>query len=239
MNIITSAFEITAAVEKFRIRVRNFFYKVMLMCHSCPKCNGSLTMIAEGLCKCNRCSHEFDPTVEFQRCLDCGGTVVLRVRRYCCKTCGIDITSRFLFDGLVYDRDYFAQKMTESRQRKKEQREYMHEMAIENRSDTLALEATDLNSVPGLVDALNGLTQGIKESKLLELKQRFDLNRYQDHVNEYVGEEPIDIREIPPIIENLRLDLIWRFIATIFLEHYGQVDIEQQQDEILVTRHAY
>ena len=115
----------------------------------------------------------------------------------------------------------------------------MHEMAIENRSDTLALEATDLNSVPGLVDALNGLTQGMDESKLLELKERFDLNRYQDHVNEYVGQEPINIREIPPIIENLRLDLIWRFIATIFLEHYGHVDIEQQQDEILVTRHAY
>ena len=36
------------------------------------------------------------------------------VRRYQCGQCGAEIRSRFLFDGLVFDAEYFRQKMAES-----------------------------------------------------------------------------------------------------------------------------
>ena len=68
--------------------------------------------------------------------------------------------------------------------------------------------AADLDSVPGLVDVLNSLTEGLDESVKLELKSQFDLNRYQDHVSKCLTSEPMDLREIPPLIENQKIDLI-------------------------------
>jgi hypothetical protein len=240
MNIIRYAFRLGEAVECFVKKGKRFFYRVMLLGHACSKCNGNLIMIGEGLCQCEKCAHQFDPTVFFQRCSSCGGLPVLRVRRYVCKQCGSDINSRYLFEGLVFDRQYFREKIAESRQRKKEQRERVRKMLAESRSDTLMLEATDLDSVPGLVDVLNSLTKGLDKSVKLELKSQFDLNRYQDHVSKCLTSEPMDLREIPALIDNLKLDLIWRFIAIIFLHHYGQIDIQQQQEEIMVVkREAY
>ena len=236
MNIIRYAFRLGEAVECFVQKGRRFFYRVMLLGHACPKCNSNLIMIGEGLCKCEKCAHQFDPTEEFQRCPSCGGLPVLRVRRYVCRQCGSDITSRYLFEGLVFDRKYFREKIAESRQRKKEQRDRVRIMLAESRSDALMLEATDLDSVPGLVDVLNSLTKGLAKSVKLELKSQFDLNRYQDHVNKCLTSKPMELREIPPLIENLKIDLIWRFIAIIFLQHYGQIDIQQQQEEIMVIK---
>ncbi|MFC1795279.1 hypothetical protein ACFL3Q_17050, partial [Planctomycetota bacterium] len=101
MNIITLAFDMTKAVEVFMQKAKRFFYSAMLFGHRCSKCNGSLIMAREGKCQCVSCRKEFDPTVAFQRCPECGGVPVLHVRRYQCKNCGGDIQSRFLFDGLA------------------------------------------------------------------------------------------------------------------------------------------
>jgi len=149
------------AVESFVEKAKKFFYSVMLLGFRCPKCNGLLAMVAEGRCRCTSCGAEFDPTATFQKCSDCGGTPILRVRRYQCSTCHSDIQSKFLFDGSVFNIDYFRQKVAESRQRKKEQKERVQQMLAECRSDTLPLQAVDLDSVVGLVDALNGLTKGL------------------------------------------------------------------------------
>ena len=158
MNIITFAFDMSAAVKKFVTKAKRFYYLVMLFGCRCPKCNGSLTMADEGRCRCSSCSYEFDPTVEFQRCSNCGGIPVLRMRRYHCRKCGRDVTSTFLFDGIVFDAKYFCRKMAESRHRKKKQRERVRKILAECRSGPLAIEATDLDSIPGLVEVLNSLT---------------------------------------------------------------------------------
>jgi len=115
MDIIKLAFDMTAVVQRYVDKVRRFYYWVMLLGYRCPGCGGSLTMVAEGRCKCTCCQNELDPTVTFQRCSACGGAPVLHVRRYQCRHCGGDIASKFLFDGLVFDADYFRQKMSESR----------------------------------------------------------------------------------------------------------------------------
>ena len=236
MNIITAAFDMSAAVDEFVTKAQQFYYLVMLFGCRCPQCNGPLSMVAEGVCQCRSCRYEFDPTVAFQRCSSCGGKPVLRVRRYQCKKCGGDVTSLFLFKGVVFDADYFRQRMAQSRQRKNQQRQRVQDMLAQCRSEPLVLEAPDLNSVPGLVDALNALTQGIDEKMLIELKSKFDLNRYQAHIKSYLDTEPTDLREIPPLIDNLRRDLIWRFIAAIFLDHAGLIHVCQQGSTILVMK---
>jgi hypothetical protein len=126
--------------------------------------------------------------------------------------------------------------MAESRQRKKQQRQRVQQLLEECRSEPLAIDALDLNSIPGLIDALNDLTTGIEGLVLSESKSKFDLNRYQQHIKSYLDTEPKDFRAIPPLIENLRLDLIWRFIAAIFLDHAGVINICQQGRNILVTK---
>lgn len=234
MDIVKSAFNMTAVVQRFFATAKQFYYLVMLSGCRCPKCNGPLAMIAEGRCMCDLCSYEFDPTVEFQRCSNCGGPPELRIRRYQCRKCGGDISSSFLFDGHVFDAGYFRRKMAESRQRKEQQRERVRKMLAECRSRPLTFEPLDLDHVPGLVRALTGLTGGLEVHVPLELEGEFDLNRYQTHIRSCLEAGPKALRQIPPLIEDLRLDLIWRFVAVIFLDHCRSVIIRQQGQTIWV-----
>lgn len=237
MNIRLLASELAEAVEAFMEKARRFFYNVMLIGHRCPKCHGSLAMISEGKCRCVSCGKEFDPTVTFQRCSACDGVPVLRLRRYQCRNCGGDIVSKFLFDGLVFDPKYFRQQMAESRKRKQEQREQVKQMLSESRSGDLPLDHADLGSVPGLIDALNALTAGIDESLPIEARDEFDLKTYESHIQAHIQDFPVGLTEVPPLSEDARRDLIWRFIAVIFLAHVGVVNIWQEGQEIMVIKY--
>jgi len=237
MNIITLAFDMADAVGLFVQKAKSFFYNVMLFGYRCPKCNNSLTMVAEGMCKCNLCELEFDPTVQFQRCSNCGAKAVLKVRRYSCKNCGSDIRSKFLFDGLVFEKEYFKAKMAESRKHKKEQHKRVKEMLAKSRSNALPLQAVDFSAVPDLVDALNSLTAGIDTNFEIETNSKFDLNRYQSHIQAHIQDFPVNLLDIPPLNESARKDVIWRFIAVIFLAHTGIVDIWQEDSNIMVIKH--
>jgi len=235
-NIIELAFVLSDAVSRFAERVRWFFYTVMLSGHECPKCSGRLEMMQEGRARCSSCGHLFDPTVIFQRCAACGGKPKLVVRRYQCSECGSNIQSRFLFDGLVFNVDYFRQKMVESRQRKAEQRERVRQMLAESRSSHIPLPIAELDSVPGLVDVLNALTQGSDSHAFIQSTAEFNLKRYQAHIQAHLQPVPITLCEIPPLSENARKDKIWRFIALIFLAHDGVVDIWQEGLNIMVRK---
>jgi hypothetical protein len=237
MNIRSLAFDMASAVRVFVQKAKAFFYSVMLFGYRCPKCNGSLVMASEGKCRCVSCRKEFDPTVAFQRCSECGGVPVIKVRRYECRNCGSDIQSKFLFEGLAFDADYFRHKMMESRQRKTEQRERVRQMLAESRSADLPLGAVDLAAVPGLLDALNCLTAGLDNSFGIESRDEFDLKRYETHIQAHIQNLPISLVEIPPLSENLKKDLIWRFIAVIFLAHAGIIHIRQKGQDIMVIKH--
>jgi len=237
MNIRSLAIDITNAVGVFVEKAKGFFYSVILFGHRCLNCNGLLIMASEGKCRCVSCRNEFDPTVAFQRCSECGGVPVLRVRRYECKNCGSDIQSKFLFDGLAFNAEYFRQKVAESRQHKKEQKERVRQMLVESRSADLPLGAVDLTAVPGLLDALNNLTKHLDISFEKESRDEFDLKRYETHIKAHIQDFPISLVEIPPLSENLKKDLIWRFIAVIFLAHTGIINVRQQGQDIMVIKH--
>ena len=240
MNIISLAFRLSEAVAALKIRAKELYYAVMLMGHACPGCGHGLrlVMVAEGRCRCRACGREFDPTVAFQRCSACGGMPELRIRRYRCGQCGAGIASHFLFDGLVFDVEYFRRRMAESRHRKRERRERVQKMLAESRSLALEMPAADsLEGIPGLVDALNSLTREPWSGGTIPSQGGFDLRRYQSHIQAHIRDFPIRLREIPPLGEVLRKDLIWRFIAVIFMAHSGHVDIWQNGGMIMVVKH--
>ncbi len=127
--------------------------------------------------------------------------------------------------------------MAESRQHKKEQKERVKKMLAEWRSDTLPLQAADLDSVPGLLDALNGLSAGIVESFEIESRDEFNLKQYEKHIQAYIQDFPVSLDEIPLLSkESARKDRIWRFIALIFLAHAGVVNIWQDGQNIMVIK---
>jgi hypothetical protein len=47
----------------------------------------------------------------------------------------------------------------------------------------------------------------------------------------------VNLLDIPPLSEDARKDLIWRFIAVIFLSHTGIVDTWQDEQDIMVIKH--
>lgn len=237
MNIIALAFDMAKAVEVFMQKAKKFFYSVMLLGHRCPKCDGALDMEAEEKCRCSSCGLEFDPTIEFERCLNCGGVPVLNVRRYKCSKCGSDIKSKFLFQGLLFNADYFREKVIESRQRRAQQREQVKKLLAECKSSALSLEAVDLGSIPGLVDTLNSLTAGLDMASVMEYRDKFDLSKYESHIRVHVSNNPLSLAEIPLLSEDKRKDLIWRFVAVIFLAHAGVVDIWQEGTDIMMIKH--
>lgn len=237
MNIIRAALRLAARVAGVQQRARAFYYRVVLCEHRCPRCNGSLAMVRESWCRCRECGFAFDPTAAFQRCACCGGIPHLRVRRYVCDCCGQDIPSRFVFDGLAFDTEYFRQKMAEHRQRQRQQRERIRQMLAENRSSPVVLGGADLDSVPGLIDTLAALSAGPSETVRFVPRSSFDLRRYEAHVAAHLRVIAIGLDDIPPLIDDLRLDRIWRFIAIIFLAHAGTLDVWQEGTIIKVIKH--
>jgi len=110
-------------------------------------------------------------------------------------------------------------------------------MLAENSSADLPLAPVDLDAMPGLVDALNGLTAGLEADVAVAHRDHFDLKRYERHIQAHIQDFPVNLLDIPPLSEDARKDLIWRFIAVIFLAHTGFVDIWQDEQDIMVIKH--
>ena len=237
MDIIELAYRVVARVSRYADQARRFFYQVVLSDHACSKCGGQIGMTRDGWCQCSNCGDEFDPTLAFQTCLDCGGKPKLAVRRYQCVRCGKDIASRFMFDGLVFDAAYFRRKMAEHRQEKKRQEERVRKMLADSRSSDLDPLPADLGSVPGLMEALNSLTKGSVNAARWKATRDFDMRRYQSHLRAHTGPIAVEFEQIPVLMqEDLRLDRIWRFIAAIFMANAGLIQVDQHGPTLMVRQ---
>lgn len=230
------AFRMAESVNVFHGQARTYFYEVVLSGHPCPKCLGPTRMDGEGRCACQTCNATLDPTAMFQRCSSCEGPPRLRVRRYVCGDCGQEIRSRFLFDGLVFDAEYFRKKMAEHRERKQQLRERVSEMLAGTTSGAIEIGPIEGADHEGLFAALNAMTLEAFAGSLPEFRDRFDLSRYQTHIRAQLQAIPINLNQIPPLSENTRLDRVWRFVAIIFLANAGLIDIRQEGDMILVMQ---
>ncbi|HNQ22564.1 MAG TPA: hypothetical protein PKK06_05660 [Phycisphaerae bacterium] len=236
-DIVRLAFMLADAVACLVARVRAFCYEVMLAGHACPGCGGNLVMVRDGACRCLACGRTFDPTVVFQTCAACGGRPRVRIRRYECNCCHAEIMSRFLFDGLVFDAAYFREKMAEHRERKHDQRERVRLMLAACRSPAVEVDPAGLDGLAALQAALDELTRSVEPAAAPPSRSDFDLHRYERHVQAQCTGSAIALADIPPLIEDPRRDLIYRFIAIIFLAHAGVLTVWQEGSTIWVTNH--
>jgi hypothetical protein len=237
IDIIQQALGLAETVATFVAHARRFYYEVMLSGFSCKRCGGALEMIAESRCRCRGCGNTFDPTVAFQRCGACGGAPQLRICRYQCRQCQRDVPSRFVFDGLVFDREYFRERMAESRERKAQRHQEVRQQVQDSRSLPLEIPlAAELGSIPGLLEALNDLVGTADVTAWLPLCKGLDLNRYQGHLQALIGRWEMDFDDIPALEEDRRLDRIWRFVTIIFMAHAGLIEIRQEGHTILLRK---
>ena len=236
-DIVGMSFSLAERVTRWAEQARRFFYAVMLWDHACPDCGGALAMVKDGKCQCEKCGKEFDPTVEFQRCMACGGQTMLSIRRYRCRQCGADVPSRYLFEGLVFDAEYFRQRMVESRQRREELREQVRKMLANSHSLPIGPVEADLGQIPGLLEALNRLTMDLPVSDWPQPRREFDLARYEAHLQAHVGPIAVAFDRLPPLTEDSRQDRIWRFVALLFMDQARAVDLWQEGPIILVKQH--
>lgn len=234
-DMIRLAFAVAEAVAQLVTDVRALWYQVMLARHACPSCGGSLMMVRDGACRCLTCTATIDPTLAFQTCDACGGKPRLRIRRYECGRCHAEIISRFLFDGLVFDAAYFREKMADHRERKQAQRERVRQMLAGGRSPAAEIAPAGLDGLAALQAALDALVQSVEPAAAAPPRSDFDLRRYERHVTMHCLGRTVSLADIPPLIQDPRRDLIFRFIAIIFLAHAGTVRVWQEGSTIWVT----
>lgn len=122
--------------------------------------------------------------------------------------------------------------MVEHRQRTREKRERIRRLLAASRSPPIAPGVAELNSVPGLLDALNALTDQAGEIGSFEPRNTFDLKLYQSHIRAHLTPIGVAFEEIPPLNDDARLDRIWRFIAVIFMAHAGVLELRQSSQTI-------
>lgn len=232
--MIACAFEVASAVSLLREHAKTFYYEVMLSGRACLKCGGAVVMLRDGQCRCRACDVVFDPTIAFQRCLRCGGTPRIRIRRYECITCGEQIVSSFLFDGLVFDAAYFRQKMAEHRRREAERCERVRLLLADSRSPGLEDLEIDELAVGDLFAAIDAVVSIRSSAMPLVPREMFDLKRYETHIKACLGTIERPFERIPPLSDDALLDRVWRFIAIVFLAHAGAVRLRQAGTTIWV-----
>ena len=230
-------------VSDLKQRARGYYYRLLLTGLACPRCHQTrLIMLREGRFRCQDCGQAGDPTLMFQRCPACDGRPALALRRYFCQDCRGEVVSRFLFDGVVYNAEYFREKMAESRRRlhvrKRDAQEQQAVRSWQRSSSVTGQGAIDLNRSPGLVEALNALVGGAPPEALAWVREAFDLTAYEQHILDTIGYgERWNLAGIAPYRPPRdRLETVRIFIACLFLEHARRLTLIQDNDLIWVRR---
>ena len=223
----------------FKEKVKEFYFHILLSQYRCPKCTGELAMTGPSLCACG-CGSSLDPTLAFQRSPCCDAKLVRKTSHYACSRCHQTVPSRFLFDERLFDRQYFREMMREARAREKRRQEELKVFLVASKSDTLLLlEEPNLDSVPGLTDALNQFI-GIQFDPCdYSSTSRFRMNDYRNHILSVLGIGARLFSDIPSLLEDRRTDRIWRFVTLIFMQQDGEVSLTQYGDDVWVENEAH
>jgi hypothetical protein len=220
--------EIDRRVAALILEARALFYEVMLFLKPCPAC-GSLTllMVKDGQATCSRCGCLCDPTVVFQTCSTCDTAIVRRMYHYFCPACRTPVRSHYCFDVKVFDAEYFRDRMAESRNRKREKVEKIKALLANSRSPVLKPDIDPPTAVPvEIAAALNSvLAQSMPALCDASSGPRCDLNAYRSHLLRRVTGCVVEFDGISPLIEDARADRAFRFMAAVFMENDGILEI--------------
>lgn len=228
--LLTAFQEVENRIAALQTHVRNLFYAVVLFQKPCPECGKpKLQMIRDGLAVCANCSALIDPTLAFQTCLDCESKLVLKVCHYWCPQCRQPVRSMYCFESRVFNAAYFREKMQESRDRKKREHELSRQTLQHSHSDPIVMcDPISLDQSPGLEMDLNAIISAVIPHDLRNAAQKhFDFDAYRRHLIVLVHDCIVEFDGISQLIKDARLDKIFRFVTSIFLEHEGLLKIEQ------------
>jgi hypothetical protein len=230
---------VKAQINEFKGKAKRFYFRVLLTQYECPKCSGELTMTGQSQCSCSR-GHAFDPTLAFQKSDCCEAGLVRKTFHYACSKCGKTVPSRFLFDERIFDKIYFKEMMRESRTRAKRKGEEIKKLLAESRSGALQLtEAPSLEAIPGLIQDLNDFV-GTGSAQLLagafNTDSGFRMGDYRKHILSVLDPGELCFSDIPPLIDDNRLDRVWRFVTLIFMQNDHEVRLSQYGKDLLIER---
>ena len=223
-------------IGSYRTSVRSFYFGVLLSKFRCPQCQGQFQVVGPSSAQCN-CGAVFDPTIVFQKSGCCGALLVKRQCHYSCGVCGDVVPSIFLFDEVVFDSEYFREKMRLSReQRRREQAETRAILRAERSGGLSIFDEVDLNALPGLLTDLDCLIGARSiEERQQDWERNLSIEDYRRHIANLLDAE-IVFSSISPLLPEERRDKVYRFISLIFMEQDREVRLSQYGEDILVER---
>lgn len=196
-------------------------------------------MVGQSRCGCS-CGNVLDPTITFQKSDCCNANLIRKTFHYACSKCNKTVPSRFLFDEKLFDNAYFQEMMQESRKRVKKKKEEIRRLLAESRSCELSfMENPDLTSVPGLLDDLNDFVKGESgpiSNLFIPAKNPFIMDDYRKHILSGLGWDSLLFSSMNPLIEDKRLDRVYRFITLVFMENDHEVELTQYGHDLMVQR---
>jgi hypothetical protein len=224
-------------IAHFKEQVKDFYFRLLLGKHECPKCGGGLVMICPNQCAC-ACGNVFDPTLAFQQSACCRAGLVRKTYHYACSNCNQTVQSRFLFDERIFDAEYFREMMRESRARAKRKREEVKRLLAGERSNPLSfMEEPCLESIPGLAEALNRFIGAeLSGGRAFAPKAGFRMADYRNHILSVLRVGSTLFSDIAPLMDDCRRDKVWRFLTLIFMAQDREVELTQYRTDILVGR---
>lgn len=230
-EMIAAGDRVLCRVSALRTKARSLFYAAMLLqreCASCGTCD--LEMIRDGWCRCRACGNEFDPTLRFQFCAACDTSLILKRRHYWCPHCRQPVKSLFCLDSAVFAPTYFRDMMRESRERKQEEVNRIREMLAISRSSAYFPDdppiPDDLNDMGEALSHFLGSATDSCEAGT-DATPLFDIDRYRHHIRELILGCVVDFEGVSSLLDDVRLDRVFRFIAVVFMDHSGELRIEQ------------
>ena len=237
--LVRSIYRVLGRVDAFKSHSKAFYFEVVLSANPCPKCHGKLDMTGLSECQCSECGYAFDPTTQFQQSPCCVSSLLRKTYHYACSSCNRIVPSRFIFDEKVFDRAYFREMMTESRKRRKRKREEMRRLLADSRSSVLDFsEAPDLESIPGMLEDLNGFIQHAEHIPKynFDIENNFSMDDYRNHILSVLSWNSMLFSNITHLADDYRRDRIRRFITLIFMQNDQEVELTQDAKDIRVQK---
>ena len=231
--LVSGIWEIDRRVAALIEEARSLFYEVMLFLKPCPGCGEpSMTMVEDGQALCPICGQRCDPTLAFQSCPDCDGSLVRQVYHYVCSACRRPVRSHYCFEEKVFDAEYFRAHMAESRERKRRKAAMIQAVLSNSRSPIFSQSDPPPSAIPtGIAAALDSiLVQPALPEDPGAADSRFDLNRYRTHLLNLVSGCVVQFDGISALIPDIRADRAFRFVAAVYLENDGLLLINNDND---------
>ena len=235
-DLLSQIATVENVIGTYRGRVRSFYFSVLLSKYRCPHCRAQFQIVGPSSSVCG-CGSAFDPTVTFQRSNCCGANLVKRQCHYACSVCGNVAPSIFLFDEIIFDNEYFREKMRLSREQRGRERAESQTFLRAERSGSLSLfDVVDLNTVPGLLTDLDDLVGARSiEERPQDWERNLSIEDYRRHIVNLLDSE-MTFSSISPLFPDERRDKVYRFISLIFMEQDREIRLSQYGEDILVER---